>query len=180
MHRRRHRALVAGGRSIISGCEVRRNLADHDTCARRRVCDTRNGICRRSCPAATERDVVHGESEITLVALFSQNGFETVKDGAPVDIVFDNLPGRIYQARVIAIPKGIGHGQVAVSGTLAKTSAIGGATAFPAVVSIPEDMSRDSLRLGMSGSATAFSPKAGMIGLLASILVWISSYTAYL
>jgi hypothetical protein len=120
------------------------------------------------------------ESEITLVGLFSQNGFQTVKDGAPVDIVFDNLPGRIYHARVIAIPKGIGQGQVAVSGTLAKTSALGGATVFPAVISIPDDMSRDSLRLGMSGSATAFSPKAGVIGLLASILVWVSPYTAYL
>jgi hypothetical protein len=41
-------------------------------------------------------------------------------------------------------------------------------------------MSRESLRLGMSGNATAFSEKAGVIGLLASILVWISAYTAYL
>lgn len=120
------------------------------------------------------------ESEITLVGLFSQNGFETVKDGAPVAIVFDSLPGSIYHAQVIAIPKGIGQGQVAVSGTLAKTSALGGATTFPAVISIPEDMNRDSLRLGMSGNATAFSPKAGVVGLLASIVVWISSYTAYL
>ena len=120
------------------------------------------------------------EKEITLVALFAQNGFGTVKDGAPVDIVFDNIPGQIYHARVIDIPKGIGQGQVAVSGTLARTSALGGAAAFPAVISIPDNMSQESLRLGMSGSATAFSPKAGVIGLLASILVWISSYTAYL
>jgi len=41
-------------------------------------------------------------------------------------------------------------------------------------------MSRESLRLAMSGSATAFAGNAGVIGLLASILVWISSYTAYL
>jgi multidrug resistance efflux pump len=120
------------------------------------------------------------ENEITLVGLFSQNGFQTVKDGAPVDIVFDNIPGRTYHARVIAIPKGIGQGQVAVSGTLARTTALGGTTAFPAVISIPDGMSRESLRLGMSGSATAFSPNAGVIGLLASILVWIRSYTAYL
>src|SRR5439155_12430038 len=120
------------------------------------------------------------ENEITLVGLFSQNGFETIKDGVAVDIVFDNLPGRIYHARVIAIPRGIGQGQVAVSGTLAKTSALGGATVFPAVISIPDTMNHDALRLGMSGSATAFAPKAGVIGLLASILVWISSYTAYL
>lgn len=87
---------------------------------------------------------------------------------------------RRRHAKVIAIPKGIGQGQIAVSGTLASTNALGGATVFPAVISIPEGMNRDSLRLGMSGSATAFAGNAGVIGLLASILVWVSSCTAYL
>jgi hypothetical protein len=81
---------------------------------------------------------------------------------------------------VIAIPKGIGQEEVAVSATLAKTSAIGGATTFPVIISVPDDLSRDSLQFGMSGTATAFSPKAGVIGPLDSILVWIKSYTAYL
>jgi multidrug resistance efflux pump len=120
------------------------------------------------------------ENEITLVGMFSQNGFQTIKDGAAVDIVFDNVPGRIYHARITAIPKGIGQGQIAVSGTLARTNALGGATVFPAEISIPGGMSRDALRLGMSGTATAFAGNAGVIGLLASILVWVSSYTAYL
>jgi len=120
------------------------------------------------------------EKEITLVGIFSQNGFQTIKQGTPVDIVFDNAPGRIFHATVTAIPRGIGQGQVAVSGTLARTNTFGGATVFPAEISIPDEMNRESLRLGMSGSATAFSEKAGVIGLLASILVWISSYTAYL
>jgi multidrug resistance efflux pump len=119
-------------------------------------------------------------SEITLVGMFSQNGFQTIKEGAAVEIVFDNAPGHIYHGKILAIPKGVGQGQIAVSGTLARTSALGGATAFPAVISIPDEMSRESLRLGMSGSATAFAGNAGVIGLLASILVWISSYTAYL
>jgi multidrug resistance efflux pump len=119
-------------------------------------------------------------SEITLVGMFSQNGFQTIKEGAAVEIVFDNAPGRIYHAKILEIPRGVGQGQIAVSGTLARTNALGGATAFPAVISIPDEMSRESLRLGMSGSATAFSENAGVIGLLASILVWISSYTAYL
>jgi multidrug resistance efflux pump len=120
------------------------------------------------------------EKEITLVGMFSQNGFQTIKEGAAVDIVFDNAPGRIYRARITAIPKGIGQGQVAVSGTLARTNALGGATVFPAEISIPDGMNRDQLRLGMSGGATAFAGNAGVIGLLASILVWVSSYTAYL
>ena len=120
------------------------------------------------------------ENEIMIVGMFSQNGFQTVKPGAPVELVFDNAPGRIYHAKIAAIPKGIGQGQVAVSGTLARTTALGGTTAFPALISIPDDISRDSLRLGMSGNATAFAPNAGVIGLLASILVWINSYVAYL
>jgi multidrug resistance efflux pump len=120
------------------------------------------------------------ENEITIIGMFSQNGFQTIKVGAPVDIVFDNAPGRIYHARITAIPKGIGQGQIAVSGTLARTTALGGTTAFPAEISVPDEMSPDSLRLGMSGNATAFAKKAGVISLLASILVRISSYAAYL
>lgn len=120
------------------------------------------------------------EEEITLVGMFSQNGFQAIKEGAAVDIVFDNSPGRIFHAKIITIPRGVGQGQIAVSGMLARTNALGGATGFPAVISIPEEMSRESLRLGMSGSATAFASNAGIIGLLSSILVWVSSYTAYL
>jgi multidrug resistance efflux pump len=118
--------------------------------------------------------------EITLVGMFSQNGFQAIKEGAAVDIVFDNVPGGIYHAKIIAIPKGIGQGQIAVSGTLARTDTFGGATVFPAEISIPDGIDRETLRLGMSGNATAFADNAGVIGLLASILVWVSSYTAYL
>jgi multidrug resistance efflux pump len=120
------------------------------------------------------------EKEITLVGMFPQNGFQTIKIGAPVDVVFDNAPGRVYHTKINAIPRGIGQGQIAVSGTLARTDALGGVTAFPAEISIPEEMSRDSLRLGMGGGATAFAENAGVIGILASILMWVSSYTAYL
>ncbi len=120
------------------------------------------------------------ENEITIVGMFSQNGFQAIRLGAPVDIVFDNAPGRIYHARITGIPKGVGQGQIAVSGTLARTTALGGASVFPAEIAVPDEMNRESLRLGMSGSATAFAENAGVIGLLASILVWVSSYTAYL
>lgn len=120
------------------------------------------------------------ENEITIVGLFSQNGFRTIQVGTPVEIVFDNDPGHVYRSTIAGIPRGVGQGQIAVSGTLARTNAFGGAAGFPAEISIPEEMGREALRLGMSGNATAFSGNAGVIGLLSSILVWISAYTAYL
>ena len=96
------------------------------------------------------------EDEITIIGMFSQNGFQTIKVGAPVDIVFDNVPGRIYRAAITAIPKGIGQGQVAVSGTLARTTALGGAAAFPAEISIPDQMSRDCYGSGCRGPPRRF------------------------
>jgi hypothetical protein len=63
---------------------------------------------------------------------------------------------------------------------LAKSDAVSGAKTYPARISIPDDLDRVQLRLGMPGTATAFADNAGVIGLLTSILVWISSYTAYL
>jgi len=64
---------------------------------------------------------------------------------------------RIYHTRNTAIPKGIGQGQITATGTLARPNALGGAMVHPAVLSIPDGISGDSLRLGMSGSATAFA-----------------------
>jgi multidrug resistance efflux pump len=118
--------------------------------------------------------------EITIVGMFSPNGFHTIKPGATVKLVFDQDPGRIHDATIVDIPTGVGQGQVAVSGLLARVGSIGGANAFPATISLPQDMDRDKLRVGMPGSATVFANNAGVIGLLMSILVWISSYAAYL
>jgi multidrug resistance efflux pump len=118
--------------------------------------------------------------DITLIGMFSPNGFQTVKPGAPVKLVFEDRPGQIYHAKIVEIPRGVGQGQVAVSGTLARSGSITGAKAYPARISIPDELNQADLRVGMPGTATAYSEKAGAIGMLMSILVWISSYTAYL
>jgi multidrug resistance efflux pump len=73
------------------------------------------------------------ENEITLVGMFSQNGFQTIKDGASVGIVFDNVPDRIYHAKIKSIPKGVGQGQIAVS---AKDDP---SVKLPAVLRFPDD-----------------------------------------
>ena len=112
--------------------------------------------------------------------MFSPNGFPTVKPGAKVKLVFDDDPGRIHEATILTIPQGTGEGQMAVSGTMAHASSIRGAKTYPAVISIPKGLDRNRLRLGMPGTATVFADNAGVIGIIMSILVWVSSYTAYL
>lgn len=119
-------------------------------------------------------------SDITIVGTFLQNGFRTIQPGATVRLFFDAEPGRTYEATILAIPKGVGQGEIAVSGTLARVGSIGGTGAYPAVISIPPDAHPDVLRLGTSGTATVFSDTAGVIGLISRILLWAKSYAAYL
>jgi multidrug resistance efflux pump len=119
-------------------------------------------------------------ADVLIVGMFPPNGFQTIKPGAAVKLVFDNDPGRIHRATIVAIPEGVGQGQIAVSGMLVKSGAINGARTYPAVISIPPEVDKRQLRLGMPGTAWVFSENAGVIGLIMSILVWVSSYTAYL
>jgi multidrug resistance efflux pump len=133
----------------------------------------------RTTPARSVMSFI-STGEIMLIGMFPPNAFGTVKPGAAVKLVFDDRPGHIYDAKIVGIPLGVGQGQVAVSGTLAKSGSVTGARAYPAQISIPDGLDQSGLRVGMPGNATAFAENAGVIGLLMSILVWINSYTAYL
>jgi hypothetical protein len=97
-----------------------------------------------------------------------------------VKLAFANRPGHIYKTTIGDVVQGVGQGQIAVSGILARAETIGTSTDYPALVNMPADMDRNMLRLGMVGSATVISDDAGPIGILASILLWVIAYVLYL
>ncbi len=70
----------------------------------------------------------------------------------------------------------MGQGQIGVSGLLARSSSIGGARALPALLSIPNELKKPNRRVSTPEIATVFSETGGPIGVLMSILVWVSSY----
>jgi multidrug resistance efflux pump len=119
-------------------------------------------------------------NEIMLIGVFDQNGFKNIKRGAPVKLVFANRPGEVYYSEIADVLRGIGQGQVAVSGTLARAETVGTSTTYPAEIELPKNIDPDMLRLGMVGTATVISDKAGPIGFLATILLWVKAYAAYL
>jgi multidrug resistance efflux pump len=119
-------------------------------------------------------------NDITLVGVFSQNGFRSVKPGAAVKLVFANEPGHTYSSTIGGIAQGVGQGQIAVSGILARAESIGTSVDYPALINVPADMDRNMLRLGMVGTATVISDDAGPIGILANILLWVTAYALYL
>jgi multidrug resistance efflux pump len=133
----------------------------------------------RTLPARSALSFIMAD-DVTLVGVFSQNGFQTVKPGATVKLVFANRPGHIYKSTVGSIVQGVGQGQIAVSGILARAESIGTSMDYPALINMPADIDRNMLRLGMVGSATVISDDAGPIGILANILLWVTAYALYL
>jgi hypothetical protein len=86
----------------------------------------------------------------------------------------------VFNSQIGDVLRGIGQGQVAVSGTLARAESVGTSTTYPASIDTPKNIDPDMLRLGMVGTATVIFDKAGPIGLLATILLWVKAYAAYL
>jgi hypothetical protein len=76
--------------------------------------------------------------------------------------------------------QGVGQGQIAVSGILARAESIGTSSDYPALINVPADIERNVLCLGMVGTATVISDDAGPIGFFATILLWVKAYAAYL
>lgn len=119
-------------------------------------------------------------SEIEILGIFPQNGFQTIQPGAVVRLIFSNTPGRIYDAQIVEVLRGVGEGQFAASGALARVNSVGLTADYAARISTPKDLDPATLRLGMSGAATVFAEQAGPIGTIASILLFAKAYALYL
>ena len=117
---------------------------------------------------------------VAIVGFFPQSGFARTKPGAVVRLSFANQPGRVYSTTIAEVIRGVGEGQLAVSGNVARVGQIGMTGDFPARITPPSDLDPDALRLGIVGSATVISPDAGPIGVLATILQWVQAYAMYL
>lgn len=120
-------------------------------------------------------------SDIGILGIFPQSGFQqAIHPGAVVKLAFANSPGRIYEARVIDILRGIGEGQFSASGNIGRVSSAVFTMEYPVNITVPKDLDPAELRLGMAGQATAFSDHAGPIGLIATILLFVKAYALYL
>ena len=108
--------------------------------------------------------------ELQIVGVFQQNGLEMIKPGTSAKLVFSNAPGKVYDTKVLEIARGVGQGQVAASGALARVGSVGLTDEYPARLDIPQGINRDLLRPGMSGTATVFAPNAGVIGIISTIV----------
>jgi RND family efflux transporter MFP subunit len=115
-----------------------------------------------------------------LVGIFSQNGFQTIKLGARVQFALSNNPGHLYGSTIEEIAAGVGEGQIASSGTLARVTSLPMTTEYAVVISRPTDIDDSALRPGMSGTATAYAPNSAPLDTIGWLLLYGRALTLYL
>lgn len=117
---------------------------------------------------------------LQIVGIFSQNGLQTIKPGAKAQLSLASDPGRIYDTTVEDIVGGIGEGQVATSGTLARITSLPLTAEYPVKVNCPKNLDPSVLRPGVSGTAIVYAPHSAPFDFFGWVLFIGRSLALYL
>jgi RND family efflux transporter MFP subunit len=117
---------------------------------------------------------------IKLVGIFSQNGFQTIKPGAQVQFALSSNPGHLYTSTIGDIVSGVGEGQIASSGMLARVSSLPMTMEYPALIRRPKEIDDFALRPGMSGTATVYAANSAPLDTIGWVLLYVRALALYL
>jgi RND family efflux transporter MFP subunit len=115
-----------------------------------------------------------------LVGVFAQNGLDGMPPGTPVRILLDRKPGQIFDSKVVEIAPGTSSGQIPVGADILGADDIGSTGEALVVLAWPDGLDQDVATAGTIGSATAFGPDAGAMGILATVLLYMKMIGTYL
>ena len=135
-----------------------------------------------------------GSPVMTLVAIddvwinaeFTENNLGHMRPGTAVEILFDALPGRIFQGEVRSIGLGISAGQAKPPGNLPTVENnrdwLRQAQRFPVVIGfdITQQKSlRRQLRVGGQASVIVYSSEGGLLRMLGRAYIRLKSWLSY-
>lgn len=125
-------------------------------------------------------------SDVWIQAEFTENNLGHMEAGTPVEILFDSLPGRVFEGLVGNIGLGIQASRPAQPGTLPSIDNnrdwLRQAQRFPVIVRFDpgqDEALLDYLRIGGQSSVIAYTEPAWLTQLLGKIYVRIMSYLSY-
>ena len=118
--------------------------------------------------------------DIQIIGIFPQAGFQAIKPGATVQFAFADDPLRMYKSTIAGVFHGIGEGQIETSGTLPRLTDAVITSEYPVEIALPKGLDPASLRLGMSGTATVFTPNSTPFDTLGRLMLRARALAMYL
>jgi len=135
-----------------------------------------------------------GSPVLTLISLqdfwitaeFTENNLGHLRDGSPVEILFDSLPGQVFKGKVRSIGRGISAGQAPPAGTLPSISNnrdwLRQSQRFPVVIEFDLVQARElseQLRIGGQASVMGYSEGHGALNALGKLYIRFMSVLSY-
>ena len=124
--------------------------------------------------------------DVWIQAEFTENNLGRMKPGTPVELLFDVMPGEVYEGEVANIGLGISATQPPPPGTLPSISNnrdwLRQAQRFPVIVRFPVDQDPalvGNLRVGGQASVIAYNEGAWLTALLGRVYIRVMSILAY-
>jgi RND family efflux transporter MFP subunit len=116
-----------------------------------------------------------GTEEILIAALVKQKALQHIRLGDRALVSFPALPGRVFETRVTAFQSAIAEGQLFPGGQLASVQQRRMVRTFPVWLALPGDFPPDLGKVGLAARVTIMTERAGIVGIVASILQWLKS-----
>jgi multidrug resistance efflux pump len=124
--------------------------------------------------------------DIWIDAEFTENNLGNMQTGTPVEILFDVLPGAVFDGRVRSIGLGVGSGQSHPPGTLPTIDNDRDWLRQSQRFSVLIDLDRaaiaelkGNLRIGGQASVISYNDDSGLLSLLGRIYIRIMSILSY-
>ena len=115
------------------------------------------------------------DEKMWIAARFQQKALQTVKIGDTARVNFPALPGRVFETKVIGIPRAIREGQVDASSLLPSVQENRATRIWPIIIELPDEIPINVVRAGVSAQVYIHTEGAGVVGIVAVILQWIST-----
>lgn len=115
-----------------------------------------------------------------LIASLPQSSYPNISVGDTIRIALGTMPGREFEAKIMAIPAATDEGTLDTRTGLPTLRDISGASSYIVTIEVPEGAPAEAARLGASGTALVITEEAGAISALAEILFWVARMMNYL
>lgn len=135
-----------------------------------------------------------GSAVLTLISLqdfwinaeFTENNLGHLRDGSPVEILFDSLPGEVFKGAVRSVGRGISASQAPPAGTLPSISNnrdwLRQSQRFPVVIEFDASQDKElaqQLRIGGQASVMGYSEGHGILNGLGKLYIRLMSVLSY-
>jgi multidrug resistance efflux pump len=115
-----------------------------------------------------------------IVAQFRQNSLLRLKSGDQAEIVFNALPGQVFQGRLTSILPVVPSGTYQAQGTLQSLSMIPGSDGVLAVIELEPNAEVDALPDGIFAQVAVYSDHFTHVSVMRKVLLRMTSWMHYL